>query len=317
MEDGNTTFDSRNNCNAIIHSATNTLVAGCQSTIIPNSVTSIGEYAFFACSNLSAITIPCSVTSIGTGAFEQCLELNVVTVESKTPPNYGSKFPNRPNATLNVPSGCKAAYETADYWKELKEIKELVDNITISSNGICTFSSTHDLNFSDVSGVKAYIVSGFSPLTGKLTLTPVTEVPAGEGLLLKGAEGSYEVPYTTTDMYYSNLLTGVTTTTDISPTEGDQTNFILAEGSHGIGFYTISETGPLAAGKAYLHLPTSALSALARCFILDFSNDEVTGILEIEVETATVDDCYDLQGRRVLRPSNGIYIVNGKKVFIK
>lgn len=186
-------------------------------------------------------------------------------------------------------------------------------SIDMSANGISTFCCDYDLDFSGVSGLKAYIVSGFSPSTGKLTLTPVTEVPAGEGLLLKGAEGSYEVPYTTTDMYYSNLLTGVTTTTNISPTDGDQTNFILANGSHGIGFYTIDATGPLAAGKAYLHLPTTAVSALARCFIFDFENEEASGIVELEAEAAEADGCFDLQGRHVLRPSNGIYIVNGKR----
>ncbi len=67
----NPTYDSRNNCNAIIKTATNTLVVGCQSTIIPNSVTSIGNYAFSDCS-LTSVTIPNSVTSIGESAFGNC-----------------------------------------------------------------------------------------------------------------------------------------------------------------------------------------------------------------------------------------------------
>lgn len=62
-------FDSRNNSNAIIETESNTLIAGCKNTIIPNSVTSIGQFAFLGCSDLAYITIPNSVTSIGIWAL--------------------------------------------------------------------------------------------------------------------------------------------------------------------------------------------------------------------------------------------------------
>ena len=65
VDAGNTVYDSRNNCNAIINTASNTLVAGCKNTVIPNSVSSIGEKAFFRCTSLTNITIPNSVTHIG------------------------------------------------------------------------------------------------------------------------------------------------------------------------------------------------------------------------------------------------------------
>ena len=61
----NSIYDSRNDCNAIINSNTNELIVGCNNTIIPNSVTSIGDYAFYRCSGLKTISIPNSVTSIG------------------------------------------------------------------------------------------------------------------------------------------------------------------------------------------------------------------------------------------------------------
>ena len=149
VESGNTVYDSRENCNAIIKTATNELVAGCNSTVIPAGVTSIAEFAFMGCTGLTSVTIPAgvtsvgmsafaacpgltsviipvSVTSIGGSAFYNCSGLTSVTVESPEPIAINaSVFSNRANATLYVPAGAKAAYEAANYWKEFMEIVEV------------------------------------------------------------------------------------------------------------------------------------------------------------------------------------------------
>lgn len=365
----NTKYDSRNNCNAIVETASNELIVGLNNTIIPSSVISIGESAFYGCSSMTSVTIPNSVTNIGRNAFELCRGLtNVIIPNSVTSIGYAAfvycsgltsiiipssvttigdyafescsnltsvivnyenpikitsyTFPTRNNITLYVPRGCKAMFETANYWKEFKEIKEMKDDITISSNGIATYSSTNDLDFTDVAELKAYIASGFSPSTGELTLTRVYKVPAGEGLLLKGDAGDYEIPYATTDMVYSNLLKGVTTPTELSPTDGTYTNFILANGSHGIGFYTLSASGNIAANKAYLQILTSDLTSPAASLTLVFNDEannetEMTGIDSHKVDQNNNKVYYNLRGQAVSNLTKGIYILNNKKVLIK
>ena len=76
VESGNTTFDSRNNCNAIIRTNYNELIAGCQNTVIPNSVTIIGGYAFYDCNKLSGkLVLPEDITTIAAYAFCKCSSL--------------------------------------------------------------------------------------------------------------------------------------------------------------------------------------------------------------------------------------------------
>ena len=173
----NNYFDSRDDCNAIIETATNTLVVGCKSTIIPNSVTSIELYAFDGCTALTSITIPNSVTSIGNCAFSGCSSLTSITIPSgvtsigdfafsncsslvavmvdiETPLAItANTFSNRANATLYVPKSCKATYEAADYWKEFKEIREIPNQDTIQDGDV---NSDGEVDLSDAIMVTYY-----------------------------------------------------------------------------------------------------------------------------------------------------------------
>ena len=76
----NKCFDSHNNCNAIIETSSNKLIAGCNKTVIPNDVTSIEFNAFYGCSRLNSITIPNSVKFIGHHAFYGCSGLTSINI---------------------------------------------------------------------------------------------------------------------------------------------------------------------------------------------------------------------------------------------
>lgn len=80
VDSGNPYYDSRNYCNAIIETKTNTLLSGCQNTIIPNSVSSIGRSAFYGCIGLTNMIIPNSVSSIDWNAFYGCTGLTSITI---------------------------------------------------------------------------------------------------------------------------------------------------------------------------------------------------------------------------------------------
>ena len=92
VAEGNSRYDSRDNCNAIIETESNTLIAGCMNTSIPNSVTSIGGHAFKGCEGLTSVTIPNSVTSIGDSAFAYCNKLTSVTIPNSVTSIGNSAF---------------------------------------------------------------------------------------------------------------------------------------------------------------------------------------------------------------------------------
>ncbi len=161
VDKNNGTYDSRNNCNAIIETSTNNLIVGCKNTIIPNSVTSIGRNAFYGCSGLTSVAIPYSVTSIGGGAFCDCSGLTSVTIPNSVtyiggyafegcsgltklvslavePPICGEDAFEKVDKTtcqLLVPEESINKYKTADQWKEFLNILGYngVDDVSVDT----------------------------------------------------------------------------------------------------------------------------------------------------------------------------------------
>ena len=116
VEEGNERYDSRNNCNAIIETESNTLVAGCASTVIPDTVEEIGESAFSKCSGLTSVVIPNSVTSIGNSAFYECEGLTSVEIPNSVTSIGKSAFCNCSGLTsVEIPNSVTSIEESAFY----------------------------------------------------------------------------------------------------------------------------------------------------------------------------------------------------------
>ena len=208
------------------------------------------------------------------------------------------------NVTANV--------EVVATWNKTKEF-------IIMAHSQATFSCTQDLDFTGVEGLKVYVASGYNKSTGKVLMTQIEgKVPAGTGLFLEGEEGeTYRVPYTTSDAYYVSLLKPIATAQVVPTTVDGYTNFLYGEKEGVKGFYKSSGSGTVAAGKAYLQLPSSAVADIKG---VGFEFDDETAISSVKADVVAPEGVYDIKGRKIpagQKLTRGIYVINGKKVSIK
>ena len=200
--------------------------------------------------------------------------------------------------------------------------------ITITSAGVATYNSSYALDFTDKS-LKAYIATNADDNNKTVTMTRIYKVPANTGLYLVGDEDDYEIPYYTgddTESTTGNLLVRTYLwKSDVKVSNADSDGkyrYILAKQTNGdnstIGFYEVTtSTHKLADHKAYLETNINITHAEARVALI-FDDEETTGIQTVEKKPVVNDNVYyTLSGQRVQNPTKGLYIVNGKKVFIK
>ena len=137
----NPKYDSRNNCNAIIETATNTLIAGCMNTTIPNSVTTIGEGAFDDCTGLTSINIPNSVTTIGDEAFYGCSGLTSIDIPNSVTTIGDDAFWDCTGLTsINIPKSVTSIGDDAFYQcSGLKDVYSYIENLSLVSMDCAVF----------------------------------------------------------------------------------------------------------------------------------------------------------------------------------
>lgn len=207
---------------------------------------------------------------------------------------------------------CYTTGQFAIYLNEKSGEATPTQAVTVSNASYATFCSENALDFSD-SSIKAYTAS----VAGNITFTRVLKVPANTGVLLYADGGANEsVPALTGTAgdVSGNLFVAATTEIASLASESDgKNNYILNNGEDGIGFY-LANNKKVGAGKAYLAVPKSGG---VRSFVA-LPGGINTGIQTSDNLTiGQSDNCYDLQGRRISTPKNGLYIVNGKKVLVK
>ena len=188
IENGNSVYDSRDNCNAIIETSTNTLVIGCKSTIIPNSVTSIGGYAFAFCSSLTSIEIPNSVTTIGGGAFRGCSGLTSITIPNSVTSIGGYAFSQCSSlASVTIPNSV-----TSIGYYVFQKCSEL--NSIVVENGNSVYDSRDNCNAIIETSTNTLVIGC------KSTIIPNSVTSIGDGAFAGSSLTSIEIPNSVTSI---------------------------------------------------------------------------------------------------------------------
>lgn len=229
----------------------------------------------------------------------------------------GYKFLNAENGyNQDKFEGVATWYDNTDagnYWQFIK-VTEVP--LTIAANDYTTLCLPFNVKLPENSTVKAYYASAAAGEVLKLTeITGI--IPANEGVILHNTSeaeaANINLTITTEEATLTeNKLKGVT-----AKREGYavKSNYVLADGKKGIGFYKANFTA-ITANKAYL--PVANVQN-AQGVMMAFSfGDEVTGIDNVNAAAPAAKKYYDLQGRRVLYPAKGIFVTeDGQKVLFK
>ena len=202
---------------------------------------------------------------------------------------------------------------------------------TIGQYGYATFSNTNNLDFTNVEGLTAYIATARDDVNNTINMQVVSGIIRNTGLVLKGNEGTYYIPITTTsgtvyntESETKNYLFAISSGYDLG-TSSTGTNYVLSvqeindvETVVWAPIANNSNKAPVTAGQAALWIPATNNSRSLR---MVFGDNSVTGIgdaMRLNDKGQMINDkvVFNLNGQRVKKAAKGLYIVNGKK-YIK
>lgn len=263
----------------------------------------------FSISGKDCIVSPSALTDISGTEWYDCTA-------------YVSVTGNNPTITFSAEAGNQVLFDDVNIVHGGTTL-----NVNITDAKYATLYFRRALDFSSTS-ISAYTAKAESD---KVVLTKIEDgiVPANTGIVLySNTTGTQQVPFTITNKTLTdNEMAGVYTNTKIKMTDGTYTNYILSNGTKGVGFYQATEEGAmLQANRAYLHT-TKTVNARALTFEFDDTTTGISATLNNEEEMTDNHELYNLNGMRVAHPTKGLYIVrsakgrlqgkNVKKVIIK
>ncbi len=293
----NSVYDSRNNCNAIIETLTNTLIVGCKNSTIPNSVTTIGDYAFNNCDSLNMVTIPNSVNSIGNFAFSSCTGLTSVTI-SNSVTTIGDYTFNNCNSlnTVDIPNSVNSIGKGA--FQNCYSLSSVTIGNSVTTIGDYAFNNCDRLN---------------------MVTLPISVIFIGENAFRDCSSlNSMTIPNSVTSIgkesfYMCSELNSVIIGSSVA-----------SIGSHAFGYCNkLSEitslnatppecgTGAFAIYSSILRVPENSIEAYKSAEVWENFYNIVSGVNDIiadeniNVEVAR----YNINGRKLSQPSKGINII--------
>ena len=293
VENGNPIYDSRDNCNAIIETNTNTLIIGCKKTIIPTtSEITIGNSAFLSCDSLTSITIPNNVTKIGEWAFAFCTNLT----------------------SISIPSSVMSIEEDAFY--ECTGLTSITISNGMTSIGNSVFQDCTSLSSVTLpNSLKSIGHNAFDGCTALTSITIPNSVTSIGNCVLR----------------YCSNLTSIVMGNGIKDIKRGAFSFCTGL----TDFYCYAENVPSIDSNAFiytdyanvtLHVPSASISSykskalwngFKNIVALTDSDPKPTGISSVNYISLKDDVHYELSGRKIQKPQQGIYIINGKKYIKK
>lgn len=301
---------------------------------VKEGVTVIENWAFGSCRNLIYIVLPSTLNKVGTGAFGES-EVYLLDYENHDPRTFflvsdepfaieyskdTDGYNIYPSLGKIVDGDCFYVKESAvDAYKQKwgsYANKKVFYKIPFDSD--LQYSTNYrefdaDYSVTANSGNKPFVATGYRKDYVTFSSIDNNVVPAATGAVIRKTSDEntwYQIAESqgsTLDM--TNYLRGVTYADTIPPTTNDgNVNMVL---NYGI-FFKFNNAGLIGAHKAYLQLPLSVSSQAKMCLW-----DSATGIEDNKIEMKLDDAIYNLNGIKVKNPSNGVYIINGKKLMIK
>ena len=319
VEKGNKTYDSRNDCNAIIETESNHLIYGCINTIIPNSVTSIGNSAFYGCSDLTSINIPNSLTSIGNSAFYGCSGLTSITIpefvtnigekaffgaklrniviKAKTPPSgfsddtKSTTFSKQSyyHTTLMIPEGSWDVYAYSDNWYQFINIREMAYNeVNLTNSKAYMMKSATEGSY--------LFYDSVNDCVGELNETALDDTEENNTWMTVEVEGKHYVYNLGAKKY---LVSGKT-----------NTGYSLSDTPASIDIEDGKDAIVFGKSKEFYMVINDKLNAVED---LESQIATTTGIKDINADANQPTIIYNVNGQIVSDNAKGLYIKNGKK----